>query len=162
MKCQHRWIDDFCDWWHIKICDPIVIPSILHSHIWSKSTTFNNRITSLQYTSRVNIQILHKQQPQWSSSSSRSHCPSAWPPVLASTRHSQFDNSLNQLLHWPCLPSSTVEKPWRQHWASGDTPCGNDNIQNSWCTANQNHIRTQTQIWETQHRLLTEFLAHLK
>jgi hypothetical protein len=28
MKCQHIWIDEFCDLWHIKICDPIVIPLI--------------------------------------------------------------------------------------------------------------------------------------
>jgi hypothetical protein len=39
---------------------------------------------------------------------------------------------LNQLLHWPRLPSSTVEKQWRQHpSASGDTPFGNDKIHNS-------------------------------
>jgi hypothetical protein len=37
---------------------------ILHPHRWSKSTTFNIRIASLQHTSLVNIQILHKQQPQ--------------------------------------------------------------------------------------------------
>jgi hypothetical protein len=37
---------------------------ILHPHRWSKSTTFNIRITSLQHMSLVNIQILHKQQPQ--------------------------------------------------------------------------------------------------
>jgi hypothetical protein len=38
-------------------CDKIFI---LHPHRWSKSTTFNIRITSLQHTSLVNIQILHK------------------------------------------------------------------------------------------------------
>jgi hypothetical protein len=43
------------------ICDKFFI---LHPHKWSKSTTFNIRITSLQHTSLVNIQILHKQQPQ--------------------------------------------------------------------------------------------------
>jgi hypothetical protein len=44
--------------------------------------------------------------------------------------------------HWinyfiqPRLPSSTVEKQWHQHpSASGDTPCGNDKIHNSWHTA---------------------------
>jgi hypothetical protein len=37
---------------------------ILHPHRWSKSTTFNTSITSLQHTSLVKIQILHKQQPQ--------------------------------------------------------------------------------------------------
>jgi hypothetical protein len=37
---------------------------ILHPHGWSESTTFNIRITSLQHTSLVNIQILHKQQAQ--------------------------------------------------------------------------------------------------
>jgi hypothetical protein len=72
----------------------------------------------LQHTSPVNIQILHKQQPQESSSSSRSHCPSsppvlsssACPPVLTSARHSQFYIPLNLLLHRPCLPSLTVKK----------------------------------------------------
>jgi hypothetical protein len=43
------------------ICDKFFI---LHSHRWSKSTTFNIRISSLQHTFQVNIQILHKQQPQ--------------------------------------------------------------------------------------------------
>jgi hypothetical protein len=43
------------------ICDKIFI---LHPHRWSKSTTFKIRITYLQHTSLVNIQILHKQQPQ--------------------------------------------------------------------------------------------------
>jgi hypothetical protein len=53
--------------------------------------------------------------------------------VLASSRCSQFDIPLNQLLHRPHLPSSTVEKQWCQHpSASGDTPCGNDKIHNSW------------------------------
>jgi hypothetical protein len=41
------------------ICDKNFI---LHPHRWSKSTTFNIRITFLQHTSLVNIQILHKQQ----------------------------------------------------------------------------------------------------
>jgi hypothetical protein len=40
------------------ICD---IFFILHPHRWSKNSTFNIRITSLQHTSPVNIQILHKQ-----------------------------------------------------------------------------------------------------
>jgi hypothetical protein len=63
---------------------------------------------------------------------SSSNCP----PVLASARRSQFDIQLNQLLHRPHLPSSTVEKQWRKHpSASGDTPYGNDKIHNSWCTA---------------------------
>jgi hypothetical protein len=39
------------------ICDTFFI---LHLHRWRKSTTFNIRITSLQHTSLVNIQILHK------------------------------------------------------------------------------------------------------
>jgi hypothetical protein len=43
------------------ICDKFFI---LHPHRWSTSTTFNIRITSLQHTFLVNIQILHKQQPQ--------------------------------------------------------------------------------------------------
>jgi hypothetical protein len=43
------------------ICDKFFI---LHPHRWSKSTTFNIRITFLQHTSLVNSQILHKQQPQ--------------------------------------------------------------------------------------------------
>jgi hypothetical protein len=43
------------------ICDKFFI---LHPHRWSKSTTFNINITSLQHTSLVNIQILHKQQLQ--------------------------------------------------------------------------------------------------
>jgi hypothetical protein len=43
------------------VCDKFFI---LHAHRWSKSTTFNIRITSLQHTSLVNIQILDKQQPQ--------------------------------------------------------------------------------------------------
>jgi hypothetical protein len=61
---------------------------------------------------------------------------SACPPVLATAHRSQFDIPLNQLLHWPRLPSSMVKKQWRQHpSASGDTPCGNDKIHNSWCTA---------------------------
>jgi hypothetical protein len=38
---------------------------------------------------------------------------SACPPVLASTSRSQSDIPLNQLLHRPHLPSSTVEKQWR-------------------------------------------------
>jgi hypothetical protein len=64
---------------------------------------------------------------------------SACPPVLASARRSQFDIPLNQLLHRPCLPSSTVKKQWCQHRStSGDTPCGNDKIHNSWCTAESN------------------------
>jgi hypothetical protein len=77
----------------------------------------------LQHTSPENIQILHKQLPQQSSSSSRSHCPSSppvlsfstCPPVLASARRSQFDIPLNQLLHWLRLPSLTVKKQWHQH-----------------------------------------------
>jgi hypothetical protein len=40
------------------ICDKFFI---LHPHRWSKSTTFNIRLTSLQHTSLVTIQILHKQ-----------------------------------------------------------------------------------------------------
>jgi hypothetical protein len=61
---------------------------------------------------------------------------SACPPVLASARRSQFNIPLNQLLHRPCLPSLTVKKQWCQHpSASGDTPCGNDKIHNSWRTA---------------------------
>jgi hypothetical protein len=40
------------------ICDKFFI---LHPHKWSKSTTFNIKITSLQHTSPVSIQILHKQ-----------------------------------------------------------------------------------------------------
>jgi hypothetical protein len=60
----------------------------------------------------------------------------ACPPVLASACRSQFDIPLNQLLHRLRLPSSTVKKLWRRHHsASGDTPCGNDKIHNSWCTA---------------------------
>jgi hypothetical protein len=61
---------------------------------------------------------------------------SACPLVLASARRSQYDIPLNQLLHPPHLPSSTVEKQWRQHpSACGDTPCGNDKIHNTWGTA---------------------------
>jgi hypothetical protein len=60
---------------------------------------------------------------------------STCPPVLASARRSQFDIPLNQLFHWPRLPSSTVKKQWRQHPStSADTPCGNDKIHNSRCT----------------------------
>jgi hypothetical protein len=43
------------------ICDKFFI---FHPHRWSKHTTLNIRITSLQHTSPVNIEILHKQQPQ--------------------------------------------------------------------------------------------------
>jgi hypothetical protein len=60
---------------------------------------------------------------------------STCPPVLNSARRSQSNILLNQLLHRPCLPSSTVEKQWRQHPStSGDTPYGNDKIHNSWRT----------------------------
>jgi hypothetical protein len=56
--------------------------------------------------------------------------------MITSARRTQFDIPLNQLLHRLRLPNSTVEKQWCQHpSASGDTPCGNDKIHNSWCIA---------------------------
>jgi hypothetical protein len=86
---------------------------------------------------------------------------SACPPELSSTRRSQFDISLNQLLHRPRLSSLTVEKQWRQHpSASGDTPCGNHKPTILGVLQNQKHIRTLIQIWETQqttHRVLCTF-----